>query len=102
MAPINHAGKFRSIYQIILQRGQKNVGGIAENNDPQSYWKLENIDPKHNFRPSPVRCASDAVREDYKVNDEMRNHTPKREHRDVMKVTQEGARDQNHSGDHHP
>ena len=75
---------------------------VAEDDDAQRDGEGEDVHAEGHLGPAPGGRLQEAVAEDHDVYCHVGHGAPEAQRRHVMQILEEGARDEQHTNDHHP
>lgn len=102
MAPVEHPVEFGAIDEVALERRQKYLRGIAEDDDAQGYRKVLHVHGPLDPGPAPVADVQEAVADDDDVDEEMGHRAPEAQDRDVVQGLEEAEGQEEDPDEHHP
>ena len=82
-----HSIELRGMTHIVFQGRQKDLRGVAEDDDAQRRGKRREIDAQLNFRPVPDRGFRETIDDDDHVDNEMNNSVSRTETGNKTKTT---------------
>ena len=102
VTPLQHAVELAGLLHVSLQRGQEDLGGVAEHDDADGNGEFLHVDVKLHFFPGPLSSPGEAVGNHHHVDDEVRQGAEQAELGHGLQVPEEGARQKRDRGHHRP
>lgn len=102
VSPVHHAVELLGVLHVPLQGRQKDLRGVAEDNDANGDGEFLHINVKLDFVPRPVACPGEAVGDHQDVDHKVGQRAEQAELGDCLEVLQERAGQEHGRGNDGP